>query len=98
MVLLALRRVKLEGPLAQAREKAFLRGLNWLLSMQSSDGGWAAFDIDNTKGDLHLYSFRRPQRHDRSSHDRRHRARAGSPGPGRLRQDLPVRPDAPSSF
>jgi squalene-hopene/tetraprenyl-beta-curcumene cyclase len=49
MVLLALRHVKLEGPLAQAREKAFLRGLNWLLSMQSSNGGWAAFDIDNTK-------------------------------------------------
>lgn len=49
MVLLALRRVKLEGPLAQAREKAFLRGLNWILSMQSSDGGWAAFDVDNNK-------------------------------------------------
>ena len=49
MVLLALRRVKLEGPLAQAREKPFLRGLNWLLSMQSTDGGWAAFDVDNTK-------------------------------------------------
>ncbi len=49
MVLLALRRVKLDGPLGQAREKAFLRGLNWLLSMQSSNGGWAAFDRDNTK-------------------------------------------------
>jgi squalene-hopene/tetraprenyl-beta-curcumene cyclase len=49
MVLLALRRVKLEGPLGQAREKAFLRGLNWVLSMQSSDGGWAAFDVDNNK-------------------------------------------------
>ena len=49
MVLLALRRVKLDGPLSQAREKSFLRGLNWLLSMQSSNGGWAAFDVDNTK-------------------------------------------------
>ena len=49
MVLLALRKVKLEGPLAQAREKAFLRGLNWVLSMQSLNGGWAAFDVDNTK-------------------------------------------------
>lgn len=49
MVLLALRKVKLEGPLSQAREKAFLRGLNWVLSMQSSNGGWAAFDVDNTK-------------------------------------------------
>jgi len=41
--------VKLDGPLGQAREKAFLRGLNWILSMQSSNGGWAAFDVDNTK-------------------------------------------------
>jgi len=49
MILLALRRVKLDGPIAQAREKAFLRGLNWVLSMQSSNGGWAAFDVDNTK-------------------------------------------------
>jgi squalene-hopene/tetraprenyl-beta-curcumene cyclase len=49
MVLLSLRRVKLDGPVAQAREQAFLRGLNWLLSMQSSNGGWAAFDVDNTK-------------------------------------------------
>jgi squalene-hopene/tetraprenyl-beta-curcumene cyclase len=49
MVLLALRHVKLEGPLRQAREKAFLRGLNWILSMQSSNGGWGAFDVDNTK-------------------------------------------------
>jgi squalene-hopene/tetraprenyl-beta-curcumene cyclase len=49
MVLLALRRVKLEGPMAQAREKAFLRGINWVLSMQSANGGWAAFDVDNAK-------------------------------------------------
>ncbi len=49
MVLLALRRVHLPEPLSQAREKAFLRGLNWLLSMQSTNGGWAAFDVDNTK-------------------------------------------------
>ncbi len=49
MVLLALRRVKLDGPLGQAREKSFLRGLNWVMSMQSANGGWAAFDVDNTK-------------------------------------------------
>ncbi|MBI3292322.1 MAG: squalene--hopene cyclase [Elusimicrobia bacterium] len=49
MVLLALRRIYLEGSLAQEREKAYLRGLNWLLSMQSADGGWGAFDINNTK-------------------------------------------------
>ncbi len=26
----------------------FQRGLDWLLSMQSKNGGWAAFDVDNT--------------------------------------------------
>ncbi len=26
------------------------RGVNWLEGMQSSDGGWAAFDVDNTRG------------------------------------------------
>jgi len=49
MVLLALRHVHLEEPNVQIREKAFLRGLNWIISMQSSRGGWAAFDKENTK-------------------------------------------------
>ena len=49
MVLLALRHVHLEEPNAQIREKAFLRGLNWLMSMQSKTGGFAAFDKENTK-------------------------------------------------
>ena len=49
MVLLALRHVHLEDTNAQIREKSFLRGLNWILSMQSATGGWAAFDKENTK-------------------------------------------------
>ncbi|MBI4249076.1 MAG: squalene--hopene cyclase [Elusimicrobia bacterium] len=49
MVLLALRQVFLEETDGLRREQAFLRGLNWLLSMQSKNGGWAAFDKDNTK-------------------------------------------------
>jgi squalene-hopene/tetraprenyl-beta-curcumene cyclase len=57
MVVLALRHVHLEGPLAQAREKACLRGINWLLSMQSSTGGWAAFDKENTKAILTKIPF-----------------------------------------
>lgn len=49
MVMLALRHTELDESLTLRREKACLRGLHWLLSMQSRDGGWAAFDKDNTK-------------------------------------------------
>jgi squalene-hopene/tetraprenyl-beta-curcumene cyclase len=44
MVILALRR----SPLAHepAVVEAMRRGVNWLLSMQNRDGGWAAYDID----------------------------------------------------
>ena len=50
MILLALRLVHIsDDKKAQEREKAYLRGLNWMLSMQCSNGGWAAFDLDNTK-------------------------------------------------
>ncbi|MFA6004276.1 MAG: squalene--hopene cyclase [Elusimicrobiota bacterium] len=49
MVMLALRHVHLDEYTAHMREKACMRGLNWLLSMQSRSGGWAAFDKDNTK-------------------------------------------------
>jgi squalene-hopene/tetraprenyl-beta-curcumene cyclase len=41
MVTMALKR--LGGPSAAA-DGAIDRGLNWLLAMQNSDGGWAAFD------------------------------------------------------
>lgn len=50
MVLLSLRLVHLsDDEFAQEREKSYLRGLNWMLSMQCKNGGWAAFDRDNTK-------------------------------------------------
>jgi squalene-hopene/tetraprenyl-beta-curcumene cyclase len=44
MVLLALER----SPLARepAVAAALLRGVDWLLSMQNRDGGWAAYDVD----------------------------------------------------
>jgi squalene-hopene/tetraprenyl-beta-curcumene cyclase len=32
---------------ANAQQQAESRAVDWLLSMQSSDGGWAAFDVDN---------------------------------------------------
>src|SRR6185437_1986066 len=45
MVLIGLRYAKATDPQAQA--KAEERAVKWLLGMQSSDGGWAAFDVDN---------------------------------------------------
>jgi squalene-hopene/tetraprenyl-beta-curcumene cyclase len=45
-VVLALRRVALPGPAIPA---AIDRGLTWLAGMQSKDGGWGAFDADNTR-------------------------------------------------
>jgi len=45
MVLLALAQATASDPAAQ--KAAAQRGLDWLLAMQSSDGGWAAFDADN---------------------------------------------------
>jgi squalene-hopene/tetraprenyl-beta-curcumene cyclase len=45
MVLLALAGAQASNPRAQ--EACTQRALDWLLSMQSKDGGWAAFDVDN---------------------------------------------------
>ena len=45
MVLLALLHVKASDPDKQLRAES--RAVNWLLGMQSNDGGWAAFDVDN---------------------------------------------------
>jgi squalene-hopene/tetraprenyl-beta-curcumene cyclase len=45
MVLLALQHAKASDPERQARAEG--RAVQWLLGMQSSDGGWAAFDVDN---------------------------------------------------
>ncbi len=45
MVLLALLHARASDPAAQARCER--RAINWLFGMQSKDGGWAAFDVDN---------------------------------------------------
>ncbi|MBI2338893.1 MAG: squalene--hopene cyclase [Deltaproteobacteria bacterium] len=37
--------------------KAFATGVDWLLSMQSKNGGWAAFDVDNTRDILNQIPF-----------------------------------------
>ncbi len=44
MVLLGLKRSPLESEPATAA--AIRRGVDWLLSMQNRDGGWAAYDVD----------------------------------------------------
>jgi squalene-hopene/tetraprenyl-beta-curcumene cyclase len=46
-VVMALRRIRHEDD--AAGEAAVRRGVEWLRGMQSSDGGWAAFDADNTR-------------------------------------------------
>jgi squalene-hopene/tetraprenyl-beta-curcumene cyclase len=49
-VIMALRRIDLrEGQEEARREAAASRAVRWLLGMQCSDGGWAAFDADNTR-------------------------------------------------
>jgi squalene-hopene/tetraprenyl-beta-curcumene cyclase len=45
MVLLAMQHATASDPQRQARAEH--RAIQWLLGMQSSDGGWAAFDVDN---------------------------------------------------
>jgi squalene-hopene/tetraprenyl-beta-curcumene cyclase len=48
-VVLALRRAAPGYPDPAALESAVQRGVDWLTGMQSSDGGWGAFDADNTR-------------------------------------------------
>jgi len=55
MVLLALQHAKADN--AQAQTAAERRAINWLLAMQSSDGGWAAFDVDNNWAVLNEVPF-----------------------------------------
>ncbi|MCX6621480.1 MAG: squalene--hopene cyclase [Acidobacteria bacterium] len=50
MVLLALRQIQATD--GEAQSAAIRRGLDWLLAMQSKDGGWAAFDADNNNAML----------------------------------------------
>jgi squalene-hopene/tetraprenyl-beta-curcumene cyclase len=45
----ALLNIQLSEPLEQEKSQAIQRALNWVLDMQSKNGGWAAFDRDNNK-------------------------------------------------
>ncbi|MGO9187913.1 MAG: squalene--hopene cyclase [Streptosporangiaceae bacterium] len=48
-VVLGLRRAGPENPRSPGKQAAIDRGLAWLAGMQSKDGGWGAFDADNTR-------------------------------------------------
>jgi squalene-hopene/tetraprenyl-beta-curcumene cyclase len=58
-VILALRRVDLSkrGSRAAGNRAAIDRGLRWLEGMQCKDGGWGAFDADNTRELITKVSF-----------------------------------------
>lgn len=55
MVLLALNRSTASRP--EEQQAVMRRALAWLLSMQSRDGGWAAFDVDNNWTPLSYMPF-----------------------------------------
>jgi squalene-hopene/tetraprenyl-beta-curcumene cyclase len=55
VVMLAIRDIPLNDP--HARDAALARGTAWCLGMQSSNGGWGAFDRDNTKHLLNKIPF-----------------------------------------
>ncbi|MBA4148821.1 MAG: squalene--hopene cyclase [Verrucomicrobia bacterium] len=55
MVLLALRKIPTDDQ--QRRDECFKRGLNWMMTFQCKDGGWAAFDKDCTKSILEKVPF-----------------------------------------
>jgi squalene-hopene/tetraprenyl-beta-curcumene cyclase len=54
-VMLAIKDVKVRD--AKAKEATIKRGINWCLGMQSKNGGWGAFDKDNTKHLLNKIPF-----------------------------------------
>ena len=55
-VILALRRVAL-GDRSAGNRAAISRGLRWLEGMQCKDGGWGAFDADNTRALVNKLPF-----------------------------------------
>ena len=55
MVLLALSRLRIED--AGRQRESMRLGLQWLLSMQSRDGGFASFEVDNNRKILNEFPY-----------------------------------------
>jgi len=53
----ALRKIRLDKITEVDKKLAIDRSMNWVLDMQSKDGGWAAFDRDNVKKALEHVPF-----------------------------------------
>ena len=68
-----------QAPNAADYAENISRALDWLSGMQSENGGFAAFDADNTSYYLEQDSVRRPRRTARSAHQRRHRQSGHGP-------------------
>jgi squalene-hopene/tetraprenyl-beta-curcumene cyclase len=55
IVMMAIKDVKTKN--GKAKDDAIKRGIRWCLGMQSKNGGWGAFDKDNTKHILNKIPF-----------------------------------------
>lgn len=54
-VMIAIRNIQVKSQ--KAKDDSIRRGINWCLGMQSKNGGWGAFDKDNTKHLLNKIPF-----------------------------------------
>ncbi len=54
-VMIAINKIKVKNQ--KAKDDAVRNGINWCLGMQSANGGWGAFDKDNTKHLLNKIPF-----------------------------------------
>lgn len=57
VVVLALDRARSEAGVGKIYDEAILRGVEWIVGLQSTNGGWAAFDADNVDHYLNNIPF-----------------------------------------